>query len=53
MIDESSRSLYPYDDIAGWFEAAGGVTELWPTHSEGDNVTFDDVTRAWERFLSA
>ena len=53
MIDESSRSLYPYDDIAGWFEAAGGVTELWPTHSDGDNVTFDDVTRAWERFLSA
>ena len=53
MIDEASRRLYPYDDISGWFDAAGGVTQLWPTHSEGDYVTFDDVTRAWERFLSA
>ena len=53
MIDEATKALYPYDDIAGWFESAGGITQLWPTQPDGDNVTFDDVTRAWERFLSA
>jgi len=53
MIDEKIRALYPYDDIGGWFEAAGGITQLWPTDSDGSHVTFDDVTRAWERFLSA
>ena len=53
MLDEVPKSLYPYDDIQGWFDAAGGITHLWPLEAEGDQVTFDDVTRAWERFLSA
>lgn len=53
MIDEKIRSLYPYDDIGGWFEAAGGITQLWPTNPDGEHVTFADVTAAWERFLSA
>jgi len=53
LINEETRSLYPYDDIAGWFGTAGGITQLWPTKAEEGYVTFDDVTRAWERFLSA
>ena len=53
MLDEVPKSLYPYDDIQGWFDAAGGITHLWPLEADGDRVTFDDVTRAWERFLSA
>ena len=53
LLDEVPKSLYPYDDIQGWFDAAGGITNLWPLDADGDRVTFDDVTRAWERFLSA
>ena len=53
MLESGPKSLYPYDDIQGWFDAAGGITNLWPLEAEGDTVTFDDVTRAWERFLSA
>ena len=53
LLDEQVRSLYAYDDIGGWFEAAGGITELWPTNPDGEHVTFADVTAAWERFLSA
>ena len=53
LLDEVPKSLYPYDDIQGWFDAAGGITNLWPLDADGDRVTFDDVTRAWERVLSA
>ena len=53
MLDDLPKSLYPYNDIQGWFDAAGGITNLWPLDADGDRVTFDDVTRAWERFLSA
>jgi spermidine/putrescine transport system substrate-binding protein len=53
MLDESVRKMYPYDDIKGWFDAAGGITHLWPTEPMGDYVTFDQVTAAWEKFLAA
>ena len=52
-LDDLPKSMYPYDDIEGWFDAAGGITKLWPTEPEGDFVTFDDVTKGWERFLAA
>ncbi len=52
-LDDLPKSMYPYDDIEGWFDAAGGITKLWPTEPEGDFVTFDAVTKGWERFLAA
>ena len=52
-LDDLPKSMYPYDDIQGWFDTAGGITKLWPTEPEGNFVTFDQVTKGWERFLAA
>jgi spermidine/putrescine transport system substrate-binding protein len=52
-LDDLPKSMYPYDDIGGWFDAAGGITKLWPTEPDGEHVTFDQVTKGWERFLAA
>jgi spermidine/putrescine-binding protein len=53
LLEERARSMYPYDDIAGYFESSGGPIPLWPLDEMGDFVTFDDVLSAWERFLKA
>ena len=53
MLDDVPKRMYPYDDIEGWFESAGGISELWPTLPDGEHVTFDQVTKGWERFLAA
>lgn len=53
LLDDRARNMYPYDDIAGYFESSGGPIPLWPLEKMGDFMTFDDVLNAWERFLKA
>ena len=54
LLNERARSMYPYDDIAGFLAGTGGGPfPLWPLEESGDLVTFDDVLNAWERFLNA
>ena len=54
LLNERARSMYPYDDIAGFLAGTGGGPfPLWPLEESGDLVTFDDVLNAWERFLKA
>lgn len=53
LLDDRARGMYPYDDIAGYFESSGGPIPLWPLEKTGDFVTFDDVLNGWERFLKA
>lgn len=54
LLNERARSMYPYDNIAGFLEGTGGGPfPLWPLDEDGDLVTFDDVLNAWERFLKA
>ena len=53
LLDDRARDMYPYDDIAGYFESSGGPIPLWPLDEMDDFVTFDDVLNAWERFLKA
>lgn len=53
LLDEQPRSLYHYEDIAGWFEKTGGPYPPWLTKPEGDILGYDQILKGWERFLSA
>jgi len=54
LLDEKPRSLYPYDDVNGfWAKRGDGMPPLWPVEKEGDLVTLDDVLAGWENFLRA
>ncbi len=53
LLSEGVRSIYPYDDIPGYFERAGGITPLYPLDPDGTHATYDDVLRGWERFMAA
>jgi spermidine/putrescine transport system substrate-binding protein len=54
LLSEKARSIYPYDDIRGFFAPAGGGTyPLWPLEEDGVHVTFDGIQDAWEKFLQA
>jgi hypothetical protein len=45
--------LYPYDDIADWFELSGGPFPGWPIEPPKGIMSFDDIIEGWERFVSA
>jgi len=53
LLGDAVKSIYPYDDIPGYFERAGGVTPLYPLDSDGTHVTYDEVLNGWERFMAA
>lgn len=54
LLDAKPRSLYPYQDVAGfWAERGDGMPPLWPVEKDGDFVTLDDVLSGWEEFLRA
>ncbi len=53
LLDELPRSLYHYEDIAGWFEKTGGPYPPWSTEQEGDFLNYDQILQGWERFLQA
>lgn len=54
LLDEGPRSLYPYDDVDGfWASRGGGMPPIWPIDPEGEFVTFDEVLEGWEAFLQA
>ncbi len=53
LLDDLPRNMYAYDDIDAYVESAGGFSELYPTLPDGTHVTFDQVAKAWERFLVA
>lgn len=54
LLDAKPRSLYPYDDVNGfWAKRGDGMPPLWPVEKEGDLVTLDDVLAGWENFLRA
>lgn len=54
LLAEKPRSLYPYDDVDGFWAARGnGMPPLWPSQDQGDVATLDDVLTGWENFLRA
>ena len=53
LLDEAPRALYPYDDIADWFELSGGPFPGWPIEPPKGIMSFDDIIEGWERFVSA
>ncbi|MEQ8965056.1 MAG: extracellular solute-binding protein [Azospirillaceae bacterium] len=53
MLSEQPRSIYPYDDIEGYFAKAGGLFPFWPVEPVDGYMTYDDILEGWERFLKA
>lgn len=51
LLSDAVRTIYPYDDLASYFERAGGMTVMYPLEPEGDFVTYEDVLDGWEKFL--
>jgi spermidine/putrescine transport system substrate-binding protein len=52
LMDEQTRSIYPYDNLESVFEKAPNF-DIPPREPEGDLTTLDDWNKAWERFRAA
>jgi len=53
LLSDQPREIYPYDDIEGYLQSAGGLFPFWPIEPIDDFMTYDDILEAWERFLMA
>lgn len=53
MLSEKAKQLYPYDDVAGFFENTGGPTKMFPLEEGGEYQTYDQLLEGWEEFLKA
>lgn len=52
-LSEATRSLYPYDDLKGFFNSKTRISPMYPLESDGVHATWDDYQAAWERVLKA
>jgi spermidine/putrescine transport system substrate-binding protein len=52
LMDEQTRSIYPYENLESVFEKAPNF-DIPPREPEGDLTTLDDWNKAWERFRAA
>jgi spermidine/putrescine-binding protein len=55
LLKEHTKSLYPYDDIGGFFAKAGGHTRMFPLEEgeRGEFLTYDQILDGWEEFLKS
>jgi spermidine/putrescine-binding protein len=53
LLSEKTKRLYPYDDIAGFFQKVGGHYQTPPQEPGGEFQTLDQVLKGWEQFLKA
>ena len=53
LLTEKTRSLYPYDDIAGFFKNVGGHYQAPPLEEGGEFQSLDQILKGWEEFLKA
>lgn len=53
LLSEKAKKIYPYDDIASFFEKTGGPTKMFPVKEGGEYQTYDQLLKGWEDFLKA
>lgn len=52
LLTDTTRAFYPYDDVAGWFERAGGHYSMFP-EDHAEYLSYDQLLEYWEDFLKA
>ena len=53
LLTDHTRSLYPYDDVEGFFVRAGGHMKMFPLEEGGEYLSYDQLLDYWEEFLKA
>ena len=52
LLTDTTRAFYPYDDVPGWFERAGGHYSMFP-EDDSEYLSYDQLLEYWEDFLKA